>query len=62
MVSEVRRLIERLHISNLDLAGIRPSIDDGYAEHLSSTGENAALVAQYLYQSHPEIFQEVLQQ
>ena len=61
VISEVRRLIENWHISNLQVAAIRRSIDDGYAEHLSSTGENAALVVQYLSQRHPEIFDQVLQ-
>ena len=60
VVSEIRSLIENWHISNLHVADIRRSIDDGYAEHLSSTSENAALVAQYLYRSHPEIFRQVL--
>ena len=41
MVSEVRRLIENWHISNLHVADIRRSIDEGYTEHLSTTGENA---------------------
>ena len=60
VVSEIRRLIENWHISNLNVADVRPGIDDGYAEHLSATGENAALVSQYLHQSHPEIFAQVL--
>ena len=61
VVSEVRGLIENWHISNLHVGEIRASIDDGYAEHLSATGDNAALVAHYLYQRHPDIFQQVLQ-
>ena len=61
VVSEFRSLIENWHVSNLHVADVRPSIDDGYAEHLSTTGDNAALVAQYLYQSHPGIFTKVLE-
>ena len=61
VVSEVRSLIENWHVSNLHVADVRPSIDDGYAEHLSTTGDNAALVAQHLFQSHPETFNNVLQ-
>ena len=61
VVSEVRSLIENWHVSNLHVADVRPSIDDGYAEHLSTTGDNAALVAQYLFQNHPDIFGEVLE-
>ena len=61
VVSEVRSLIENWHISDFHVADARPSIDDGYAEHLSTRGDNVALVAQYLFQSHPETFDNVLQ-
>ena len=60
VVSELRSLIENWHISDFHVADARPSIDDGYAEHLSTRGDNVALVAQYLYQTHPEIFDQVL--
>ncbi len=60
MVAELRGLIERWHILRLQVADVRGSIDDGYAEHLSPRGDNAALVAQYLQQSHPEILAQVL--
>ena len=60
VVSEFRSLIENWYISNFHVADARPSIDDGYAEHLSTRGDNVALVAQYLYQSHPSIFDQVL--
>ena len=61
VVSEVRSLIENWHISDFHVADARPSIDDGYAEHLSTRGDNVALVAQYLYQTHPETFKDVLE-
>lgn len=61
VVSEVRSLIENWHIADFHVADARPSVDDGYAEHLSTRGDNVALVAQYLYQSHPDIFSQVLQ-
>ena len=60
VVSEFRSLIENWYISDFHVADARPSIDDGYAEHLSTRGDNVALVAQYLYQSHPRIFGQVL--
>ena len=60
VVSELRSLIENWHISDFHVADAHPSIDDGYAEHLSTRGDNVALVTQYLYQSHPEIFDQVL--
>ena len=60
VVSEFRSLIENWYISDFHVADALPSIDDGYAEHLSTRGDNVALVAQYLYQSHPSIFDQVL--
>ena len=56
VASEFRSLIENWHIP-----GARPSVEAGYAEHLSTRGDNVAQVAQYLYQHHPECFDRVLQ-
>ena len=36
-------------------------MEAGYAEHLSTRGDNVAQVAQYLFQNHPECFDRVLQ-
>ena len=60
VVSEFRGLIENWYISNFNIADARPSVDAGYAEHLSTRGDNVALVAQYLYENHPDKFQQVL--
>ena len=60
IVSEFRNLIENWYISDFHIADARPSVDAGYAEHLSARGDNVALVAQYLYESHPESFDRVL--
>jgi predicted ATPase len=55
-----RRLIERWHVSDFHIGDARPSQEAGYAEHLSTRGENMPLVAQYLYENHPDIFQHIL--
>lgn len=55
-----RQLIENWHVSDFHISDARQTRDAGYAEHLSPQGENAALVAQYLYEQHPDIFQHVL--
>jgi len=60
VVSEFRSLIENWYISNFNISDARPSAEAGYAEHLSTRGDNVALVAQYLFENHPEIFQQVL--
>jgi predicted ATPase len=60
VVSEFRSLIENWHISDFHIRDARPSVEAGYAEHLSTRGDNIAQVAQYLYESHPDQFTKVL--
>ena len=61
VVSELRSLIESWHISDFHIAEARPSAEAGYAEHLSTRGDNVAQVAQYLYENHRERFERVLE-
>lgn len=61
VVAEFRSLIENWQISDFHISDARPSTDAGYAEHLSSRGENVAQVAQYLFEHHPDRFQKVLE-
>ena len=60
IVSQLRSLIESWHISDFHIADARPCVEVGYAEHLSTRGDNVAQVAQYLYKNHPEQFETVL--
>lgn len=60
VVSEFRSLIENWHISDFHITEARPSAEAGFAEHLSTRGDNIAQVAQYLYENHPACFQKVL--
>lgn len=59
--SAFRSLIENWHVSDFHISEARGSKDALYAEHLSPTGDNMAVVAQYIYQEHPEIFDEIIQ-
>ncbi|PIW83846.1 MAG: chromosome segregation protein SMC, partial [Nitrospirae bacterium CG_4_8_14_3_um_filter_70_85] len=61
VVAELRSLIENWHISDFHISDARPSAEAGYAEHLSTRGDNVAQVAQYLYEYHRERFDKVLQ-
>ena len=61
VVSEFRSLIENWHVSNFHIADARTSAEAGYAEHLSTRGDNVAQVAQYLYENHREQFNVVLE-
>lgn len=58
--SAFRSLIENWYVSDFHISDARGSKDALYAEHLSPTGDNMALVAQYIYQNHPDIFQTIL--
>ncbi len=60
VVSEFRNLIENWHVSDFHISDARPSIEDGFAEHLSTRGDNVAQVAQYLYENHKEQFDKIL--
>lgn len=61
VVSEFRSLIENWHISDFHISDARPSAEAGYAEHLSTRGDNVAQVAQYLFEHHPDRFNRVLE-
>ena len=56
-----RKLIESWHVSDFHIGDARPSQETGYAEHLSTRGENMALVAQFIYENHRSIFNEILE-
>ena len=56
-----RSLIENWHVSDFHISEARGSKEISYAEHLSTTGDNIATVAQYIYQQYPKIFQQILE-
>lgn len=60
VVAEFRGMIENWHISNLHVSDARPSAEAGFAEHLSTRGDNVAQVAQYIFEQHSERFDQVL--
>jgi len=59
-VMTLGNLIENWHVSDFHINKARPEQDAGYAEHLSSEGENLSLVIQYLHNHHPDIFERIL--
>jgi predicted ATPase len=60
VISEFRSLIENWHISDFHIADARPSAEEGYAEHLSTRGDNVAQVAQFLFDHHRDRFDDIL--
>jgi predicted ATPase len=61
VVAEFRALIENWHISDFHISDARPSAEAGYAEHLSTRGDNIAQVAQFLFNRHEKSFERVLE-
>jgi predicted ATPase len=56
-----RQLIESWHVSDFHISAARGRKEaTGDSEHLSETGDNLPLVAQYLYEQHPETFEKIL--
>lgn len=56
-----RQLIENWHVSDFHISAARGRKDaTGETEHLSESGENLPLVARYLHEQYPEIFEHVL--
>lgn len=55
-------LIEGWHISDIKIDQARPEQLLNYATHLSRTGDNLALVLQFLSEQHPATFNGILEQ
>jgi predicted ATPase len=59
--SAFRNLIENWHVSDFRIHAARGSKDAGFAEHLSTEGDNLPLVTQYLFESHRKTFDRILE-
>ncbi|MCY2964871.1 MAG: AAA family ATPase [Planctomycetota bacterium] len=55
-------LITNWHVSDFHIQRARPEQEAGHAEHLSTHGENLALVTEFLYKRHPETFGRIINQ
>lgn len=56
-----RRLIENWHVSDFHISAARGRKDaSGETEHLSESGDNLPLVARYLHEQHPSVFDSIL--
>lgn len=62
VVAALGNMIENWHVSDFHIDKARPEQEAGYAEHLSREGENLSLVIQYLYSSHRDVFNHILEQ
>jgi predicted ATPase len=53
-------LIERWHLSDLQIGKVRLERETELADHLSPEGDNLSLVIDHLQARHPEVFREIL--
>ena len=59
-ISALRKLIEDWYVSDFDIESARGRQEAGYRESLSTTGDNLAQVAKFLYDNHRERFDSIL--
>lgn len=60
VITAFRKLIESWYLSDFHISQARPSQEYGHAEHLSTRGDNLALVTQFLFENHRDKFEEIL--
>ena len=60
VIVALRKLIEDWYVSDFHIDDARQRNEAGYSENLSRKGENLANVAKYIYDSHREIFNDIL--
>lgn len=53
-------IIENWHVSDFHIQAARPEQQVAHAEHMSREGENLALVMEFLYRRHRDIFDKIL--
>ena len=59
--SQLRELIENWTVTDIHIDDARREPDAAVAEHLSESGDNIALYAQYLHEEHPDAFEALIE-
>lgn len=59
-VSKIASFINDWHLSDIRINSVRTINEYGYAENLSTSGDNLSLVANYLYEKQKDIFNSIL--
>ena len=60
-IASLRRLIEDWYVSDFHIESARNRQEANYSETLSTTGDNLAQVAKYLYDNHRDRFNSILE-
>ncbi len=59
-ISSFRKLLENWYVSNFQIQAAQTIADTGISEHLSNSGNNLAQVTKYIFENHPDIFNNIL--
>lgn len=59
-ITSFRKLLDSWFVSNFNIQASKVTQDIGVSEHLSTQGDNLALVSQYMFQNHKDIFDTIL--
>jgi len=60
-ISSFRRLLDDWYVSNFQIQNAKSDEDVGYSEHLSTTGNNLAQVAKFIWENHPDVFSTIIE-
>ncbi len=60
-ISDFRKLLDNWYVANFQIPDAKRTQDQGFSERLSSTADNLAQVADFMFEHHPDVFQRVLE-
>ncbi|MCU0327229.1 MAG: AAA family ATPase [Spirosomaceae bacterium] len=60
-ISDFRKLLDSWYIANFQIPDAKKSQEIGVSERLSTTGDNLALVAEFIFENHRKVFDEILE-
>lgn len=60
-ISDFRKLLDNWYVANFQIPDAKRTQDQGFSERLSSTADNLAQVADFMFEHHPEMFHRVLE-
>lgn len=60
-ISAFRRLLDEWYVSNFQIQNAKEAEDVGYSEHLSTTGNNLAQVAKFIWENHRDVFNTIIE-
>lgn len=60
-IAAFRKLVEDWYVSDFRIDAARERHDAEYGEQLTRTGDNLAVVAKYIHDNYPQLFQEIIE-